>query len=185
MEEWRPLPCEPSYDVSSFGRVRSWRLRGGHSKGMRRKEPIILKPRKLRTGYLGAAIVTSEGVKHLTIHAIVARAFIGERPTGLVVNHKDLDKENNRPSNLEYITRTENEDHAYAAEHKQNSKETREHLSNTAYGRRLTRFDVIKIREMRRFGAGLLQISQQFGIAKSYARAICGNRKWRWLTEGV
>src|SRR5574343_1030894 len=39
--------------------------------------------------------------KSIEIHRIVAKFFIGERPDGYVVNHKDGDKLNNSPSNLD------------------------------------------------------------------------------------
>lgn len=42
------------------------------------------------------------------IHTIVAKAFLGERPEGLVIDHIDTIKTNNRPSNLRYVTKFEN-----------------------------------------------------------------------------
>ena len=70
------------------------------------------KPRKLdniwtygkvnkRTGYLEIASVR--------VHRIVATAFHGEAPTPEhVVDHIDTNKQNNRPSNLRWLTRLEN-----------------------------------------------------------------------------
>jgi hypothetical protein len=46
------------------------------------------------------------------IHVLVAKFFIGERPENYVVNHKDGNKLNNRPANLEYVTIAENIYHA-------------------------------------------------------------------------
>lgn len=54
-----------------------------------------------KTGYLEIASVR--------IHRIVATAFHGEPPTkGHVVDHKDTNKQNNRPDNLRWVTRLEN-----------------------------------------------------------------------------
>jgi hypothetical protein len=50
--------------------------------------------------------------KYYLIHHLVANAFIGERPKGLCVNHKDANKLNNRPDNLEYVTIAENIHHS-------------------------------------------------------------------------
>jgi hypothetical protein len=53
--------------------------------------------------------------KSYEIHRIVAKFFIGERPEGLCVNHIDGNKLNNKPSNLEYITISENVKHAISS----------------------------------------------------------------------
>ena len=43
------------------------------------------------------------------VHRIVATAFLGEAPTkGHVVDHIDTNRQNNRPSNLRWVTRLEN-----------------------------------------------------------------------------
>lgn len=54
-----------------------------------------------KTGYLEIASVR--------VHQIVAVAFHGEPPTkGYVVDHVDTNRQNNRPSNLRWLTRFEN-----------------------------------------------------------------------------
>ena len=63
---------------------------------------------KNKDGYLRIKINN----KHLFIHSIVAKLFLGERPLNYVVNHKDGNKLNNHPSNLEYVTISENTKHS-------------------------------------------------------------------------
>jgi hypothetical protein len=46
------------------------------------------------------------------IHRIVTKFYLGDMPKGLCVNHKDGNKLNNNPSNLEYITISENVKHS-------------------------------------------------------------------------
>ena len=52
--------------------------------------------------------------KRVMIHHIITNHFLGERPKHLVVNHKDGNKLNNDPSNLEYCTQADNIRHANA-----------------------------------------------------------------------
>lgn len=42
------------------------------------------------------------------IHDLIARAFLGNRPKGYDVDHINGNKTDNRPSNLRYVTRSEN-----------------------------------------------------------------------------
>lgn len=49
---------------------------------------------------------------HRQVHHLVAEATLGPRPEGLVVNHIDGNRTNNRPENLEYITQAENIQHS-------------------------------------------------------------------------
>lgn len=50
--------------------------------------------------------------KYYKDHQTIADYFIGKKPKGLTVNHKDGNKLNNRYENLEYITIAENIKHA-------------------------------------------------------------------------
>jgi hypothetical protein len=66
-------------------------------------------PGKQTNGYLRVGLYKGRKVKYFTVHRLVALAFlpcIGEQ-----VNHKDLNKENNDVSNLEWISRRENQKH--------------------------------------------------------------------------
>jgi hypothetical protein len=49
-----------------------------------------------------------------SVHRLVWEAFNGEIPGRLEVNHKDLDRANNRLDNLELLTHRENVIHAHA-----------------------------------------------------------------------
>lgn len=105
-EEWRPIAEWPGYEISSFGRVR--RMRPYRSTYVGR----ILKP-YMNKGYYSMRVVANGVRKARTIHSLVAEAFIGPRPEGSIINHKDGDKTNNRPDNLEYTTWAGNTQHAY------------------------------------------------------------------------
>ena len=57
-------------------------------------------------------IVGDKGYRYIAgvqVHRIVATAFLGEQPSKeYVIDHKDTNKQNNRPENLRWLTREEN-----------------------------------------------------------------------------
>ncbi len=65
------------------------------------------------TGYIKITLVNDDNVSETKgLHYIIASAVI-PKPE-LIVNHKDSDKQNNDPSNLEWCTYSENRLHAFA-----------------------------------------------------------------------
>lgn len=94
-ETWKPIQDALGYEASSSGRIRG--PRG------------ILQPSPMKNGYLGIKI---KG-KGTTVHAAVATAFHGPRPSDRhTVNHKSGIKSDNTPGNLEWVTHLENMRHA-------------------------------------------------------------------------
>lgn len=64
---------------------------------------------KHKAGYRLCQLRASIGTWILSsVHKIIALTFHGPVPDGLEVNHKNDDKADNRPSNLEYMTHAEN-----------------------------------------------------------------------------
>jgi AraC-like DNA-binding protein len=93
---------EGCYEVSCWGRVRSVHPTRGK----------MLKPTFDR-GYIRVSLCKNAQPFSISVHKIVAAAFIGPRPTPAhVINHIDAVKSNNHPENLEYVTKAENEQHA-------------------------------------------------------------------------
>jgi len=96
-EIWLDIPgFEGSYQASNHGRIRSLK--------------VLKLPLSSGTGY---PVVTLTGQRKRHVHVLVARTFIGPRPSGLEVNHKNSNRQDVRPENLEYVTRSENNHHAF------------------------------------------------------------------------
>lgn len=115
-EEWRSVTgFEGLYEVSDQGNVRrSGRAaqRGnGHGGGARVGH--IRKPHLINGGYLVVQLWQQGRPSTCLVHVLVAAAFLGRCPNGHEVNHKDGNKQNNAPDNLEYLTHSENSLHAY------------------------------------------------------------------------
>lgn len=69
------------------------------------KEGRLLKPGLTSVGY-PSVVLGRNNTK--MVHSLVAEAFIGKRPAGFDVCHKDGNKENNCVTNLMYASRATN-----------------------------------------------------------------------------
>lgn len=74
----------------------------------------IMKPYKSNRGYLRLYLTVNGKRQQVSVHRLVALLFCPNPDMKLEVNHIDGNKENNNASNLEWCTRSENEQHARA-----------------------------------------------------------------------
>lgn len=95
-EIWRDVVgWEGLYQVSSFGRVKSFR----------RKEPHLLSTCVGKHGYRVVLLYNGNGQrKNERVHRLVAQAFIHNPNSYPYINHKDEDRTNNHVDNLEWCT---------------------------------------------------------------------------------
>jgi hypothetical protein len=108
IEVWKDIPeYEGFYQVSNLGKVKS--LDRIDERGRKLKGKII-KTRLFSTGYFVVNLCKNGKMKTKGIHTLVAYAFLNHKPCGmeLVVNHIDINPENNNLYNLEVITQREN-----------------------------------------------------------------------------
>jgi hypothetical protein len=105
-EQWSPLAISGRcYAVSSMGRFKRLDQSIKKSNGVvnhfteRMMKPVYPANGRAHVAVRGRSIILSN---------LVAQAFIGERPRGYVVSHKDGDKTNDKASNLEYTTASRN-----------------------------------------------------------------------------
>lgn len=109
-EIWKDIKgYEGLYQVSNLGRVKSldrWRpvtektLKKGYKPKM--TKGTILKPSKLKKGYLQVSLQKNGKKKWKRIHQLVAETFIPNLNNYPIINHKDENKQNNLVSNLEW-----------------------------------------------------------------------------------
>lgn len=106
-EIWKKIPNFSRYEASSLGRIRSLNYK---KSGCTR----VIIPAAGKDGYLQSMFLCDDK-KYYTfkIHKLVSLAFYGERPEGTEVNHINGNKGCNYPSNLEYISHSENCKHSF------------------------------------------------------------------------
>lgn len=92
-----------SYHITRDGRVYSYYTKK------------FLRPRVDKDGYLDVSLVYNKDGERMPfrIHRLVALKYIKKTEGNTVVNHKDLDKQNNNVENLEWTTVQKNTQHGY------------------------------------------------------------------------
>ena len=186
-ETWKAVAgFEGLYEVSDLGRVRSLDrttlTRGGprHSKG------TMLALHPAGKGY--RYVFLKRGGKQYSrgVHTLVARAF-NCPGTGPEVNHLDLDKANNRPGNLEWVTRKENMAHAKAA-----GRYELQHAGGKTLARnnprrciKLTPTQADEVKRLASDGAMRQRdIGKLFGIGQAMVSSIHRGEAWRSTWTG-
>lgn len=114
IEVWRDIKgFEGHYQVSSFGAVKSLaRTRPSKSGNIARIREKLLKQKVTKSGYLSLHLRWGDKESWPNIHRLVADAFIPNKDNKPTVNHKDCNKKNNKTSNLEWSTHSEQMVHA-------------------------------------------------------------------------
>lgn len=160
MSEMRLIPdTDGRYSGCETGRIYS-HVTNRYLVGVRRRDGYIYV--KLR--------VRGEGLQG-PVHRFVASAFHGRPGRGQQVNHKDLCKTNNTPSNLEWCSPKENSRHAWATLPPETIRWMRERRSFGAIKmnrqkRTLTRRQVAMVRRLLGEGVAQGKIAARVGLSR-------------------
>lgn len=105
---WRDIEeYEGYYQISTLGRIKSIYRDEGKINRKGRTVDIILKTAVHPSGYIIGSLCVQKKRRTITVHRLVASAFIDNPLSKREVNHKDGDKSNNLVENLEWSTRSE------------------------------------------------------------------------------
>ncbi len=114
-EQWRPvIGWELLYEVSDRGRVRTCRrqmpcIDPAGRYAVRTLPCVLLKQAINKRGHRRVMLkIVGRKKCHAYVHILVAAAFIGPRPDGLLVCHRNDDKRDNHEPNLYYGTKLQN-----------------------------------------------------------------------------
>lgn len=175
-EIWRPvLDYEGLYEVSSFGRVRSF------DKHVKNGSPIgrTISSRVLRTPLNGqgrrTVVLYKNGTKKSrNVYKIVAEAFLGACPSGMIVRHKNGDCTDDMSCNLIYGT------------HKENTHDRIAHgamfYGENVHNAKLTASHVAEIRDIHKFRCpvhGTMALASFYGVSPSTISAVLHKKNWK------
>ena len=160
-EIWKAFNAE--VEVSNFGSVRTIYRKVKYSDKYINAKGRTLKPATDKKGYLRVAF--KQLGKHTTfkVHRLVAQLFVNNDFNKPMVNHKDGNKKNNNFENLEWVTNSENIQHAFdnglikakRLHESPRSKQTKEGIERMCY--------------LRSLGMSYQSIANEVGVAKCVA----------------
>lgn len=158
-KQWKEVPgYEGSYWVNTNGAIKSKRK--------------ILTPILDSGGYAQVTLYKDGSGKICLVHRIVAKAFIENKQSKYAVNHIDNNRSNNEASNLEWVTRTENMQHAAVQNRMPGRKGENTHLA------KLSELDVKEIRKL----DGVVRpkdLAAKFNITYRNLRSILTKKTWQ------
>lgn len=158
------LVSDGTIEVRNDGTI--WRLKefGRNCQPRRAENPS-------KKGYLRVTVGVPGQRRTVTVsaHRVVWEALRGVIPTGMQINHKDLNKANNHPENLEVVDQSGNIRHSYA-----NGRVHPWSSCKIWRGRpKLTDRDRQWILKMRSHGLAYSKIVLITGVSKTHIARIC------------
>lgn len=171
MESWKSVVgFEGIYSVSDHGGVRR-DCSGGNSRPGR-----IVSGVAAHNGYLRISLCYRNKKTNAAVHRLVTAAFIGPCPIGMQVNHKNGVKSDNRLTNLEYVTPTENIRHAtYVIKTIRPGED---------YGNaKLTNAQVESVRGLSARGWTNTRLAKRFAVSGSAIGRIVNGQTWKFTSR--
>ena len=119
------------------------------------------------------------------VHRLVAELFLIQPSSEYEVNHKNGIRSDSRLENLEWVTHKENIIHGWECNGRKHSEKQLVMTSERMSGEKnikakLTKSQVEELRELRKDGATLKDLSKMFGVCVSQVSAIALGRSWKW-----
>lgn len=134
----------------------------------------VLKPCIQNSGYLEVSFMHKRKTFKFLVHRLVAMAFVPGYEEGMTVNHINGDKLDNRPDNLEWVSKRENTKHAWA-----NGLVPLYGSDNP--GAKLTEKQVRYMRRLMDQGVSAHSLSVIAGVSSSLVEHIRSGRRWAHL----
>ena len=170
---WKDIKgFEGIYQISDSGEVRSLpRYFKNHSK-LQFLQGRILKPCICGKGYYRVCLCKDGVVHEVYIHRLVAEHYINNTNNCAVVNHIDGNKLNNKVDNLEWLTYSQNNQHAYDTSLKARGA--------GYYNSKLSEQDVREILINGKYTT-YQNIANKYNVSKATVRDVLNRKTWKYI----
>ncbi|MBD2701786.1 HNH endonuclease [Spirosoma sp. BT702] len=181
-EHWVPIlfdnvPNPPHYEVSNYGRLRSFQNVASTQPGSKPSSTLI--KGSVIQGYRSLNIRSAGKTLNRYVHKLVAEHFIKrDQPDQLFVIHLDYNKQNNYFQNLRWVTKDE------MIEHNRNNPNLKNRqLPRQTRNYKLTESKVKMIKKLLQNDKNRLKmIAKQFGITHTQLNRIRSGENWKHVT---
>lgn len=165
MEQWKPITGFDGYQVSNYGNIKS----------KKEGKLMALSVKGKYRVYLGVLMWVGKKVFCRYVHRIVAIEFCDNPNNYPEVNHIDGVKLNNHAVNLEWVTRSQNMEHA--------KKLPTHQVGEMKYASKLTSDQVDEIRKRKKDNPliTVISLAREFGIHPSQMSRVISGVYWKHL----
>lgn len=184
MEKWLPIKgYENYYEVSNIGRVKSLNRviikKNGRRNSVKEK---ILKQNK-HDGYLYVSLTKNCKYKYLTVHRLVAEAFIPNSENKPTVDHINTVRTDNRVENLRWCSYKENNRNELSRKHLSEScKKNRKNGIYDFFNKRVICVETGEIFESARKASNFLELKQNDVARCAQGKSkTAGGFKWEYI----
>jgi len=135
------------------------------------RELRVLKPSKRGKGYLAVGLMKDGKQVPVSVHRLVAKAFIPNPENKPQVNHKDGNKENNHVNNLEWVTNQENIRHSY---------DTGLRVGTNHKGERnnMAKLTLEQVQMIKNSQKSVIELAEEFNVSRSCVYKIRKGTRW-------
>src|SRR3990167_9928231 len=178
-EEFKIIPGYSRYRISQLGRLRVLSKSGCLT---------YMNPWLTKWGYLQIKLVSDDGnTKHQSLHRLIATTWLPNNKSFKTdINHKNGIKTDNRITNLEWVSKSENTQHAHTLGLCKSSTGNNHwsYRMPDKIWRKLTKEQVIEIVQRRKCGEAGRALAREFRVSHTAIRAIMHGINCRQFTKG-
>ena len=169
-EVWRDIPeYDGLYQASDYGRIRTISGKASECRGGN----FVMKPFVDDCGYLRIALYKEGKYRKFKVHRLVAFAFVPNPDNLPEVNHINGLKTDNRPCNLEWMTRRDNSLHAI--------KYGLQGIGEKSPRAKMTEKQVLDIRADYMSGISFTEILSKYNTPYHATYKVITNKNWKHL----